>query len=89
MIQHRFFPTEPWVVRETELDLSVLAQTESIFASLTGTSGCGQISRRASLTACQARTSTASTRRIRCSTPSRATATRMSARRWSTSPTAR
>src|ERR687890_57158 len=36
MIQHRFFPTEPWVVRETELDLSVLAQTESIFALSNG-----------------------------------------------------
>jgi alpha,alpha-trehalose phosphorylase len=36
MIQHRFFPAEPWVVRETELDLSVLAQTESIFALSNG-----------------------------------------------------
>src|SRR5215210_3605613 len=36
MIQHRFFPTEPWVVRETELDLSVLAQSESIFALSNG-----------------------------------------------------
>jgi alpha,alpha-trehalose phosphorylase len=36
MIQHSSFPTEPWVVRETELDLSVLAQTESIFALSNG-----------------------------------------------------
>ncbi|HLL98655.1 MAG TPA: glycosyl hydrolase family 65 protein, partial [Rubrobacteraceae bacterium] len=36
MIQHRYFPTEPWVVRETKLDLSVLAQTESIFALSNG-----------------------------------------------------
>src|SRR5919107_223158 len=36
MIQHRFFPTEPWVVHETALDLSVLAQTESIFALSNG-----------------------------------------------------
>ena len=36
MIQHSSFPTEPWSVRETELDLSVLAQTESIFALSNG-----------------------------------------------------
>jgi alpha,alpha-trehalose phosphorylase len=36
MIQHRSFPPEPWAVRETELDLSVLAQTESIFALSNG-----------------------------------------------------
>jgi alpha,alpha-trehalose phosphorylase len=36
MIQHRCFPPEPWVVRETELDLSVLAQSESIFALSNG-----------------------------------------------------
>ena len=36
MIQHRCFPTEPWAVRETELDLSVLAQSESIFALSNG-----------------------------------------------------
>jgi alpha,alpha-trehalose phosphorylase len=36
MIQHSSFSTEPWAVRETELDLSVLAQTESIFALSNG-----------------------------------------------------
>jgi alpha,alpha-trehalose phosphorylase len=36
MIQHRHFPAEPWAVRETELDLSVLAQSESIFALANG-----------------------------------------------------
>ena len=36
MIQHRFYPTDPWAVRETELDLSVLAQSESIFALSNG-----------------------------------------------------
>src|SRR5215217_9243838 len=36
MTQHRSFPSEPWVVRETELDLSVLAQSESIFALSNG-----------------------------------------------------
>src|SRR5215218_8661006 len=36
MSQHRTFPPEPWVVRETELDLSVLAQSEAIFALSNG-----------------------------------------------------
>jgi hypothetical protein len=36
MIRHRCFPAEPWAVRETGLDLSVLAQSESIFALSNG-----------------------------------------------------
>src|ERR687889_1623091 len=36
MIQHRSFPPEPWTIRETELDLSVLAQSEAIFALSNG-----------------------------------------------------
>jgi alpha,alpha-trehalose phosphorylase len=36
VIRHRCFPPEPWAVRETELDLSVLAQSESIFALSNG-----------------------------------------------------
>ena len=36
MIQHRGFRVEPWVVRETELDLDALAQTESVFALSNG-----------------------------------------------------
>src|SRR5215217_513333 len=36
MSQHRSFPPEPWVVRETELDLSKLAQREAIFALSNG-----------------------------------------------------
>ena len=36
MIRHRCFPAEPWAVRETELDISVLAQSESIFALSNG-----------------------------------------------------
>jgi alpha,alpha-trehalose phosphorylase len=32
VIQHPAFKVEPWVVRETELHLDVLAQTESVFA---------------------------------------------------------
>jgi alpha,alpha-trehalose phosphorylase len=36
VIDHPCFPTEPWAVRETDLDLSVLAQTESIFALANG-----------------------------------------------------
>jgi alpha,alpha-trehalose phosphorylase len=36
MTQHRSFPPEPWVVRETELDLSTLAESEAIFALSNG-----------------------------------------------------
>ena len=36
MIAHRCFTVEPWSVRETALDLDVLAQTESIFALANG-----------------------------------------------------
>lgn len=36
MTQHPSFPPEPWAVRETELDLSVLAQSEAIFALSNG-----------------------------------------------------
>jgi alpha,alpha-trehalose phosphorylase len=36
MIAHPFFTVEPWLVRETELDLDVLAQTESVFALSNG-----------------------------------------------------
>jgi alpha,alpha-trehalose phosphorylase len=36
VIQHPAFPVEPWVVRETELHLESLAQTESVFALSNG-----------------------------------------------------
>ena len=36
MITHPAFAVEPWSVRETELDLAVLAQTESVFALANG-----------------------------------------------------
>jgi alpha,alpha-trehalose phosphorylase len=36
MIRYSSFPAEPWAVRETGLDLSVLAQSESIFALSNG-----------------------------------------------------
>jgi alpha,alpha-trehalose phosphorylase len=36
VIEHRVFAPEPWALRETELDLSVLAQTESLFALANG-----------------------------------------------------
>jgi alpha,alpha-trehalose phosphorylase len=36
VINHPAFPVEPWVVRETELDLERLAQTESVFALSNG-----------------------------------------------------
>ncbi|MDT5037965.1 MAG: alpha,alpha-trehalose phosphorylase [Micromonosporaceae bacterium] len=36
MISDPAFPAEPWLVRETSLDLGVLAQTESVFALSNG-----------------------------------------------------
>ncbi len=36
MINHPAFSVEPWCLRETELDLAVLAQTESLFALANG-----------------------------------------------------
>ncbi len=36
MIQHPSFPVEPWAVRETELHVDGLAQTESVFALANG-----------------------------------------------------
>jgi alpha,alpha-trehalose phosphorylase len=36
VIQHPAFPVEPWAIRETELDLDKLAQTESVFALSNG-----------------------------------------------------
>jgi alpha,alpha-trehalose phosphorylase len=36
VIQQDAFPVEPWVIRETELDLERLAQTESVFALSNG-----------------------------------------------------
>ena len=36
MIGHPVFVTEPWSLRETGLDLDVLAQTESVFALSNG-----------------------------------------------------
>ena len=36
MIEHPAFPVEPWTVRETELDLDKLAQSESVFALANG-----------------------------------------------------
>jgi len=36
MIAHPNFAVEPWSLRETALDLEVLAQTESLFALANG-----------------------------------------------------
>src|SRR5262245_39445702 len=36
MITEDVFPVEPWTVRETSLDLDILAQTESLFALSNG-----------------------------------------------------
>ena len=36
MITQEAFPVEPWVVRETRLDLNIIAQSESLFALSNG-----------------------------------------------------
>jgi alpha,alpha-trehalose phosphorylase len=36
VIQHPAYPVEPWCLRETEIDLDVLAQSESLFALSNG-----------------------------------------------------
>jgi trehalose/maltose hydrolase-like predicted phosphorylase len=36
MITEQTFPVEPWQVRETKLDLNLLAQSESVFALSNG-----------------------------------------------------
>jgi alpha,alpha-trehalose phosphorylase len=36
MIQHPAFPVEPWALREADLNLERLAQTESVFALANG-----------------------------------------------------
>jgi trehalose/maltose hydrolase-like predicted phosphorylase len=36
MIEHANFPVEPWRIRETRLDLDLLAQSESVFALSNG-----------------------------------------------------
>jgi trehalose/maltose hydrolase-like predicted phosphorylase len=36
MIQHPAFPVEPWALREVDLDLEMLAQSESLFALANG-----------------------------------------------------
>ena len=69
------FAVEPWSVRETHLDLDMLARTESMFALANG-----HIGMRANLDegepfALPARTSTRSTSCGRCPTPRRATGT--------------
>ena len=36
MIEHPAYPVEPWTIRETELHLDTLAQSESVFALANG-----------------------------------------------------
>jgi alpha,alpha-trehalose phosphorylase len=36
VITHSAFPVEPWVVRETRLDLDLIAQSESVFTLSNG-----------------------------------------------------
>jgi alpha,alpha-trehalose phosphorylase len=56
VITHPAFTVEPWAVRETHLDLDVLAQSESVFALANGHIGCAGTWTRASRSACRGRT---------------------------------
>ena len=89
MITHPAYPVEPWALRETELDLDVLDQTESLFALANGHIGLRGNLDEGEPSGSPAPTSTASTSCARCPTPRPATATPRPGRRWSTSPTAR
>ncbi len=89
VISEEAFPVEPWHVRETRLDLELLAQSESLFALSNGHIGLRGNLDEGEPYGLPAPTWAPSTRRGRCRTPRRATATRRTARRWSTSPTAR
>jgi alpha,alpha-trehalose phosphorylase len=82
MTQHRCFPPEPWAVSETELDLSTLAESEAIFALSNG-----HIGLRANLEEGEPHGLPGTY--LNSFYERQATATRRSARRWSTSLTAR
>ncbi len=56
MIRERAYPVEPWHVRETRLDMDVLAQSESVFALSNGHIGLRGNLTKASRTACRERT---------------------------------
>ncbi len=59
MILQEAFTVEPWALRETKLDMDLLAQTESVFALANGHLGmAGRTWTRASRAACPAATST-------------------------------
>ena len=88
MITDDAYPVEPWHIRETSLDLDLLAQSESLFALSNG-----HIGLRGNLDEGEPHglpgTYLNSFYEIRpCRTPRRATAIRRPAKHWSTSPTA-
>lgn len=56
MIDEASFPVEPWHFRETELDLNLLAQTESLFTLSNGHIGLRGNLDEVSPTACPAPT---------------------------------
>ena len=62
VISHPAYTVEPWALRETELDLGVLAQAGSVFALANGHIGLRGNLDEGEPTACRAPTSTASTR---------------------------
>ena len=66
MILRDSFTVEPWDLRETHLDLDLLAQSESVFALANGHVGWQPTSTRASRTACRGPISTTSLSCGRC-----------------------
>ena len=82
MISEDAFPVEPWHLRETRLDLELLAQSESLFALSNGHIGLrGNLDEGEPYGAPGHLPRGPSTRPARCPTPRRATATRRTGRR--------
>ena len=81
MISEEAFPVEPWHVRETRLDLELLAQSESLFALSNGHIGLRGNLDEGEPYGLPGTYLGPSTRRGPCRTPRRATATRRTGRR--------
>lgn len=89
MISEEAFPVEPWQVRETRLDLNLLAQSESIFALSNGHIGLRGNLDEGEPYGLPGTYLNSFSRSARCPMPKPGTATRRPARPSSTSPTAR
>ena len=72
MIRESAFPVGPGTFRKTTLNAGLMAQTESVFAAVTGTSDCAATSTKARPWTAPARPSTPGSRSARCPTPRRA-----------------